>query len=60
VSVPGIGAKCIDMAPVSELRRVADGSLVTTVERGDITGLQAAGWKAPEVFVAKGREHRSS
>jgi len=46
----------VDMAPVSELRRVADGSLVTEVERGDISALAAAGWQPPEVFVAKGRD----
>jgi len=46
----------IDMAPVVELRRTADNSLVSAVERGDITELTRAGWKAPEVFVSKGRD----
>ena len=46
----------IDMAPVVELRRTADHSLVSTLERGDIAALLKAGWKAPEVFVAKGRD----
>ena len=27
-----------------------------TLERGDITALLKAGWRAPEVFVAKGRD----
>ena len=49
----------VDLAPVSELRRVADGSLVTEIERGDITELVKAGWKAPEIFVAKGRDGKS-
>jgi len=49
----------IDMAPVVELRRVADHALLTTVERGDITELTKAGWKAPEVFVSKGRDGRT-
>jgi dipeptidyl aminopeptidase/acylaminoacyl peptidase len=44
----------VDMPPVSELRR-ADGTLIATLERGDISRLTAAGWKAPEPFVAKGR-----
>jgi hypothetical protein len=46
----------IDMPPVIEIRRVGDNALVSTLERGDITELVKAGWKAPEVFVAKGRD----
>jgi dipeptidyl aminopeptidase/acylaminoacyl peptidase len=46
----------VDLAPVSELRRVADGSLIATVERTDINALVGAGWKAPEAFSAKGRD----
>ncbi|HVL69619.1 MAG TPA: DPP IV N-terminal domain-containing protein [Vicinamibacterales bacterium] len=45
----------VDAPPVTEVR-AADGALVATLEQADITGLQAAGWKAPEVFVAKGRD----
>jgi dipeptidyl aminopeptidase/acylaminoacyl peptidase len=46
----------VDRAPVSELRRTSDGGLVAELERGDITELAKAGWKPPEVFVAKGRD----
>ncbi len=46
----------VDLAPVSELRRVSDASLVGEIERGDISALVKAGWKAPEIFVAKGRD----
>jgi dipeptidyl aminopeptidase/acylaminoacyl peptidase len=46
----------IDLAPVVELRRTDDNVLVSTLERGDLTALVNAGWKAPEVFVAKGRD----
>lgn len=46
----------VDMAPVSELRRTVDGGLVAEVERGDISALVKAGWRAPEVFVAPGRD----
>ena len=46
----------VDMAPVAELRSAADGALLSTLETGDITALKAAGWKAPEVFAAKGRD----
>ncbi|WP_024891623.1 DPP IV N-terminal domain-containing protein [Luteimonas huabeiensis] len=45
----------VDLPPVMELRR-ADGALVAEIERGDIAALQAAGWRAPEPFVAKGRD----
>jgi dipeptidyl aminopeptidase/acylaminoacyl peptidase len=46
----------IDMPPAMELRRTGDNGLVTTLERGEITELVKAGWKPPEVFVAKGRD----
>jgi len=45
----------VDLASVAELKR-ADGTLVAEIEKGDITGLLKAGWRAPEVFVAKGRD----
>jgi dipeptidyl aminopeptidase/acylaminoacyl peptidase len=46
----------VDMPPVTELRRVKDGSLVCELERADWTALLATGWRAPERFVAKGRD----
>ena len=49
----------VDAAPIAELRSAVDGSLLTTLETGDITELQAAGWKPPEVFVAKGRDGKT-
>jgi dipeptidyl aminopeptidase/acylaminoacyl peptidase len=39
-----------------ELRSATDGSLLTTLEQADIASLKAAGWKPPEVFVAKARD----
>lgn len=45
----------VDLPTVSELHR-ADGTLIATLERGDVSRLDAAGWKAPEPFVAKGRD----
>jgi len=45
----------VDLASVAELHR-ADGSLVSEIERGDMTALVKSGWRAPEVFVAKGRD----
>ena len=49
----------VDMAPVHELRRVADGKLVCPLEKADISELAAGGWAAPEVFVAKGRDGKT-
>ncbi len=49
----------VDLAPVNELRRVADGALVCRLEEADITELKASGWVAPEVFVAKGRDGKT-
>jgi dipeptidyl aminopeptidase/acylaminoacyl peptidase len=49
----------VDLPPVEELHRTADGSLVQTLETGDIADLKASGWKPPEVFVAKARDGRT-
>ena len=46
----------VDAPPVSELRKASDQSLVMTLEKADATDLLATGWKAPEVFTAKGRD----
>jgi dipeptidyl aminopeptidase/acylaminoacyl peptidase len=46
----------VDQAPVSVVRRLSDQAVATDLERGDLTALQKAGWSAPEVFVAKGRD----
>jgi dienelactone hydrolase len=46
----------VDLAPVSELRRAADGALVMPLERGDLSGVGGAGWRPPEVFTALGRD----
>jgi predicted metalloprotease with PDZ domain/dipeptidyl aminopeptidase/acylaminoacyl peptidase len=46
----------VDMAPVHELRRAADGQRVCSLEQADTSELTAAGWQPPEVFVAKGRD----
>jgi dipeptidyl-peptidase 4 len=46
----------VDMPPVTELRRAADGKLVCELERADCHALLASGWKTPERFSAKGRD----
>ncbi len=49
----------VDLPDVSELRDGSDGSLIATLERGDINALEAAGFRAPEPFVAKGRDGKT-
>lgn len=49
----------VDMAPVNELRRVSDGSLVSRLETADISELLASGWEPPEVFTANGRDGKT-
>jgi dipeptidyl aminopeptidase/acylaminoacyl peptidase len=49
----------VDAAPVSELRKTADASLVMPVQKAEISELVKAGWKAPEVFVSKGRDGKT-
>jgi len=46
----------VDRAPIHELRRVEDGSLVATLAVADDSRLRAAGWRPPERFVAMGRD----
>ncbi|TWU00660.1 Prolyl tripeptidyl peptidase precursor [Botrimarina colliarenosi] len=49
----------VDLAPVTELRRAGDGGLVVELQRGDTAALEAAGWRAPQRFVAKGRDGKT-
>lgn len=49
----------VDMPNIAELRRTRDGSLVRRIAEGDISRLLAAGFRAPEVFVAKARDGKS-
>jgi dipeptidyl aminopeptidase/acylaminoacyl peptidase len=46
----------VDQAPVIELRRSENGQRIAVLERADIRSLVRAGWRAPEPFVAKGRD----
>ena len=46
----------VDLPPVTELRRADDGKLVCEVERAESSALHKTGWRAPERFVAKGRD----
>jgi dipeptidyl-peptidase-4 len=49
----------VDLPPVTEVRRVADGAKVCDLERGDASALLATGWRYPERFVAKGRDGKT-
>ncbi|MDB5350364.1 MAG: dap4 3 [Planctomycetota bacterium] len=49
----------VDLAPVHELRKEADGSLVCPLEKADISEIEKAGWKPPERFVARARDGRT-
>lgn len=49
----------IDKAPVALLRSARDGQVVMPLETADISRLLAEGWKAPEVFVAPGRDGKT-
>jgi len=46
----------VDLPPVTELRKTADGSLVCDLERADWSELIKIGWQPPERFAAKGRD----
>ncbi|MDH5384464.1 MAG: S9 family peptidase [Candidatus Aminicenantes bacterium] len=49
----------VDVPPVMELRRTSDQKVLMQVEKTDIQELIEAGWRAPEVFVAKGRDGKT-
>ncbi len=46
----------VDLPPRHELRRVEDGQLICELEQADASELIEKGWRAPEVFTAKGRD----
>jgi dipeptidyl aminopeptidase/acylaminoacyl peptidase len=49
----------LDLPPVTELHQTSDLKVIMEVERADIQELLKAGWKPPEVFVAKGRDGKT-
>ena len=49
----------VNQAPITVLRDAHDGTLLDTIEVADISRLTSNGWKAPEVFVAKGRDGKT-
>lgn len=49
----------VNKAPIAVLRSAKDGKVVMPLEMADISRLEAEGWKAPEVFTAKGRDGKT-
>jgi dipeptidyl aminopeptidase/acylaminoacyl peptidase len=49
----------VDLPTVSQLRSVADGKVLTELERVDIQELVKAGWRAPEAFKSVGRDGKT-
>ncbi len=49
----------VDLAPEMKLRSTGDRKVLLELEKADITELLKAGWRAPEVFSARGRDGRT-
>ena len=49
----------VDVPPVMELRRTSDQKVLMQIEKTDIRELINAGWKPPEIFVAKARDGKT-
>lgn len=49
----------VDQAPIAVLRNAKNGKVISTLETADISRLEQNGWKAPEVFVAPGRDGKT-
>jgi dipeptidyl aminopeptidase/acylaminoacyl peptidase len=48
-----------DLPPTTLLKSGKDGSVLMELEKASIDGLKSAGWKAPEIFTAKGRDGKT-
>jgi dipeptidyl aminopeptidase/acylaminoacyl peptidase len=49
----------VDQGPALTLHRTSDNARLMTLAQTDLTKLKAAGWQAPEPFVAKGRDGKT-
>ena len=49
----------VDQPPISQLRRTDESRPIAELERGNIDELLKAGWPAPEVFTALGRDGKT-
>jgi dipeptidyl aminopeptidase/acylaminoacyl peptidase len=49
----------VDLAPIAQLRRSDDQKVVLDLDKSDTTALLAAGFRPPDVFVAKARDGKT-
>lgn len=49
----------VDQAPIAVLRDAKNGKIRMQLDKADISALLANGWKAPEIFSAKGRDGKT-
>ena len=49
----------VDQAPIAVLRDAKNGKIRMQLDKADISALLGNGWKAPEVFSAKGRDGKT-
>jgi dienelactone hydrolase len=49
----------VDQPPAAQLRRASDQKVIMDLEKADASALLAAGYRMPEVFVAKGRDGKT-
>jgi len=49
----------VDQPPQTVLRSSTDGQVILPLEQSDISKLEKTSWKAPEVFVSKGRDGKT-
>ena len=49
----------VNKAPITVLRSTANGNIIMSLDRADISGLLKTGWIPPEPFSAKGRDGKT-
>ncbi|MFV0324384.1 MAG: DPP IV N-terminal domain-containing protein [Bacteroides xylanisolvens] len=49
----------VNKAPIAVLRNAKNGKVIMPLEIADISRLETEGWKAPEIFTAKGRDGKT-
>ncbi|MCH7415436.1 S9 family peptidase [Belliella sp. R4-6] len=45
-----------DLAPITVIKDTRNGKIISNLEEANVEQLEKAGWKAPEIFAAKGRD----
>ena len=49
----------VDAAPITVLKSIDTQKTIVEMQKADISALEKTGWKAPEVFTAKGRDGKT-